>query len=132
MPVAASNLTPLEEELLDLRDTVDELRAEIRARDIAYAPLDAFPREWDLMRSERIALSALVRAGGAPISTAGLQVRLYGAEGRLNTLRVLISRLRSKVAKAGVEIRTFSGLGYALDPDSARRLRPYLSQPGHH
>lgn len=131
---ARSRLSPVEEELLDLRDLVDELKGEIRARDEAYARLDAFPPEWELKRAERLALSALARAGGSPVSSVGLRLRLYGdvCFSKDKTLHVTISRLRAKVAPAGVRIRALRHFGYTLEAGSLDRLRPFIAQTGHH
>lgn len=115
--------------------SVDELLARLRAvmrRPARLAPsvatlgplafnldersvtLDGAPL--DLPRRELLALEALMRRAGRTVSRPALEEAVYGFDDEIasNSLDAHISRLRRKLAPAGIEIHAMRGLGYLL------------------
>lgn len=70
----------------------------------------------DLPRRELLALEALMRRAGRTVSRAALEEAVYGFDDEIasNSLDAHISRLRRKLAPAGIEIHAMRGLGYLL------------------
>lgn len=70
----------------------------------------------DLTRRELLALEILVRRAGRTVARSALEEAVYGYDDEIasNTLDSHISRLRQKLASAGVEIHGIRGLGYLL------------------
>ncbi|KRA98471.1 two-component system response regulator [Devosia sp. Root685] len=70
----------------------------------------------DLTRREVLALEILVRRAGRTVSRSSLEEAVYGYDDEIasNSLDSHISRLRHKLASAGVEIHGIRGLGYLL------------------
>jgi two-component system, OmpR family, response regulator len=70
----------------------------------------------DLTRRELLALEILVRRAGRTVARSALEEAVYGYDEDIasNTLDSHISRLRSKLAGAGVEIHAIRGIGYLL------------------
>lgn len=82
-------------------------------------PLALLPREWAVLEvllrcAERVvskeAIIEAIAGRGKPLST--------------NTIETYVSRLRSKLAPAGVRIRTVHRVGYMLEPASADARAP--------
>ncbi|WP_354059588.1 response regulator transcription factor [Devosia sp. 2618] len=80
-----------------------------RAATVSGEPLE-------LTRRELLALEILVRRAGRTVSRSALEEAVYGFDDEIasNTLDAHISRLRRKLAGAGVEIHGIRGLGYLL------------------
>lgn len=78
------------------------------------ATLDGAPLE--LPRRELLALETLIRRAGRTVARAALEEAVYGFDDEIasNSLDAHISRLRRKLAPAGVEIHALRGLGYLL------------------
>lgn len=70
----------------------------------------------DLPRRELLALEALVCRYGRVIARRALEEAVYGYDDDIasNTLDAHISRLRRKLAPAGIEIHAMRGIGYLL------------------
>src|SRR5690606_14924405 len=87
-----------------LRFSLSERQAEIDGQ-----PLD-------LPRRELLALELLMRRAGRTVSRNALEEAVYGFDDEIssNSLDAHISRLRRKLAAAGVEIHAIRGLGYLL------------------
>lgn len=70
----------------------------------------------DLTRRELLALEVLVRRAGRTVARPALEEAVYGYDDEIasNTLDSHISRLRQKLASAGVEIHGIRGIGYLL------------------
>jgi two-component system OmpR family response regulator len=70
-----------------------------------------------LPRREVALFECLLDHGGRIVSKDRIVEALYGvgADVETNAVELLVSRLRRKLAGAGVEIRTARGLGYVLD-----------------
>jgi two-component system, OmpR family, response regulator len=70
----------------------------------------------DLTRRELLALEILIRRAGRAVARSALEEAVYGYEEEIasNTLDSHISRLRTKLGGAGVEIHAIRGLGYLL------------------
>lgn len=70
----------------------------------------------DLTRRELLALEILVRRAGRTVARSALEEAVYGYDDEIasNTLDSHISRLRQKLASAGVEIHGIRGIGYLL------------------
>jgi len=75
----------------------------------------------DLTRTEYMVLAALIERCGKVVSKTQLFEQIYAWEDNagLSALEVYVSRLRKKLDKAGVRIRTIRGLGYLLEPSTA-------------
>ena len=87
-------------------------RAQIDGEDI-----DLTPREWGV-------LEYLLLRAGQVVSKEQMLQALCGWDASLthNTIEVYVSRLRSKLQKADIKIRTVRGFGYMVDdPDAASR-----------
>jgi DNA-binding response OmpR family regulator len=69
-----------------------------------------------LTRREVLALEVLVRRAGRTVARGALEEAVYGFDDEIasNTLDAHISRLRRKLAPAGVEIHSIRGIGYLL------------------
>jgi len=82
------------------------------------ASIDGRPME--LPRRELLALEVLVRRAGRTVARDALEDAVYGFDDEIasNTLDSHISRLRRKLAEAGVEIHGIRGLGYLLKATS--------------
>ncbi len=67
-------------------------------------------------RRELLALEALMRRAGRTVSRDALQEAVYGFDDDIasNALDAHISRLRRKLAPAGVQIHGIRGIGYLL------------------
>jgi DNA-binding response OmpR family regulator len=70
----------------------------------------------DLTRRELLALEILVRRAGRTVSRSALEEAVYGYDEEIasNSLDSHISRLRSKLNDADVDIHAIRGLGYLL------------------
>ena len=79
---------------------------------LAGEPLALSPREHGLLR-------ALIVRSGEPMGRAQLLERVFGDEEEVQpaALDVLMHRLRRRLEGSGVHIRTYRGLGHALEPD---------------
>ena len=87
-------------------------RAQIDGEDI-----DLTPREWGV-------LEYLLLRAGQVVSKEQMLQALCGWDASLthNTIEVYVSRLRAKLQKADIKIRTVRGFGYMVDdPDAASR-----------
>ena len=75
-------------------------------------PLELSVREWAV-------LEYLLQHGGRVVSKQQIidAILPYGDELTLNAVEVYISRVRLKIADAGVSIRTIRGFGYMLEQD---------------
>jgi DNA-binding response OmpR family regulator len=74
----------------------------------------------DLPRRELLVLEALLRRRGRTVQRAALEEAVYGIDDEIqsNALDTHVSRLRRKLADAGVEIHGLRGIGYLLRPAS--------------
>ena len=74
----------------------------------------------DLPRRELLALETLIRRAGRIVARNALEEAVYGFDDDIasNTLDSHISRLRKKLAPAGVQILAMRGLGYIIKAGS--------------
>ncbi|MBY0239064.1 MAG: response regulator transcription factor [Burkholderiaceae bacterium] len=81
-----------------------------RAR-VGERPIDLSAREWAV-------LEYLLQHGARVVSKQQIidAILPFGDDMTLNAVEVYISRLRLKIADAGVAIRTIRGFGYMLEP----------------
>jgi two-component system, OmpR family, response regulator len=84
---------------------------------------DAAPLE--LTRAEYMVLAALIERCGKVVSKAQLFEQLYDweADVGLSAVEVYVSRIRRKIDRSGVRVRTVRGLGYLLEPATVATLR---------
>ena len=88
-----------------------------RRAQIGGEDLDLTPREWGV-------LEYLLTRTGQVVSKEQMLQALCSWDDSLthNAIEVYISRLRSKLQKAGIKIRTVRGFGYMVeDPDAPAR-----------
>lgn len=73
-------------------------------------------RPLDLPRRELLVLEALILRSGRIVSREALEQAVYGYDDEIasNSLDSHISRLRRKIAPAGLEIHALRGIGYLL------------------
>ncbi|MHA6689758.1 response regulator transcription factor [Devosia sp. A449] len=97
--------------MLEHAVTVGRLKFDLNER---TALVDGKPLA--LPRRELLALEALVRRAGRTVARSSLVEAVYGFDDDIasNTLDAHISRLRRKLAAAGVEIHGIRGIGYLL------------------
>lgn len=78
----------------------------------------------DLPAREFEVLWELMTPPGRVVSKRSLSDKLSGFEDALgdNALEAFVSRLRKKLAGSGAAIRTLRGLGYVLEPETAKDL----------
>ena len=78
----------------------------------------------DLTRAEYMVLAALVERCGKVVSKSQLFEQLYDwdANAGLSAVEVYVSRIRRKIERAGVKVRTVRGLGYLLESTDAAAL----------
>jgi DNA-binding response OmpR family regulator len=76
---------------------------------------DGVPLE--LTRAEYMVLAALVERCGKVVSKSQLFEQLYNwdANAGLSAVEVYVSRIRRKIERSGVRVRTVRGLGYLLE-----------------
>lgn len=74
-------------------------------------------RPLDLTRAEYMVLAALIERAGKVVPKAKLFDQLYDweADTELSAIEVFVSRIRKKIDRTGVRIRTVRGLGYLLE-----------------
>ena len=74
-------------------------------------------RPLDLTRAEFMVLAALIERAGKVVPKAKLFDQLYDweTETGLSAVEVFVSRIRRKIDRSGVRIRTVRGLGYLLE-----------------
>jgi two-component system OmpR family response regulator len=74
-------------------------------------------RPLELTRTEFMVLAALIERAGKVVPKAKLFDQLYDweTEAGLSAVEVFISRIRRKIDRTGVRIRTVRGLGYLLE-----------------
>jgi two-component system OmpR family response regulator len=91
--------------------TVDVAAKRIRIRD---RPVDLTPREWAL-------LELFLKHPGRVLSKDQIAESLFSVDEQLsaNAIEVHVSRLRTKIESAGVQIRTVRGFGYLWEGDDA-------------
>lgn len=79
----------------------------------------------DLTRAEYMVLAALVERCGKVVSKSQLFEQLYDwdANAGLSAVEVYVSRIRRKIERTGVRVRTVRGLGYLLESPDAAGLR---------
>jgi len=110
-------MTPLEDEVLDLRDQVYELLELNRKLLEAVAPTGAiFPPVWQLNPQQTIALALLWMRPG-PVQSRLLHASITDTPVHADDspiVRVTIYRLRQKLERFGIEIKTHSGHGYEI------------------
>ncbi|MBK4739087.1 response regulator transcription factor [Noviherbaspirillum pedocola] len=87
-----------------------KLDAAARRATVHGMPIDLSAREWAI-------LEYLLRNTGRVVSKQQIidAILPWGEEVTLNAVEVYLSRIRSKLADAGVAIRTVRGFGYMLD-----------------
>jgi len=87
--------------------TIDFATKRVRVRE---QPIDLTPREWGL-------LEMFLTHQGRVLSKDQLADGLYASEEQLspNAIEAHVSRLRNKIARAGVHVRTVRGFGYLLE-----------------
>jgi len=87
--------------------TVDTASKRVRVHD---KPVDVTPREWSL-------LELFLSRPGRVLSKDQIAENLFTVDEQLspNAIEVHVSRLRSKIEPAGVNIRTVRGFGYMLE-----------------
>lgn len=120
MSVAASKLTPEQEEILTLRDRVfdlEEENADLKRILSGSDELVQYPPEWRLTRVESIILASLMSAPEGRRTREAILARLYPhheQDGSPNILSVFMTRIRTKLEPFGVQIATRRGYGYEL------------------
>ncbi len=74
-----------------------------------------------LSSREHVLLRALIARSGEPMSRQQLTERVFGDEEDVQpgALDVVMHRLRKRLDGSGVQIQTYRGLGYALEPVAA-------------
>lgn len=77
-------------------------------------PVDLSAREWAV-------LEYLIQNASRVVSKQQIidAILPWGEEVTLNAVEVYVSRIRSKIASAGIAIKTIRGFGYLLEPASA-------------
>jgi len=87
--------------------TVDASAKRVRVND---KPVDVTPREWAL-------LELFMTRPGRVLSKEQIAEQLFTVDEQLspNAIEVHVSRLRSKIEAAGVQIRTVRGFGYLFE-----------------
>jgi two-component system OmpR family response regulator len=75
----------------------------------------------DLTRAEYVVLAALMERCGKVVSKPQLFDQLYDwdANAGLSAVEVFVSRIRRKIERSGVKVRTIRGLGYLLESAEA-------------
>jgi len=81
-----------------------------RSARLAGEPLELTPREWAILECMMLKAPAVVSKERLVQTLAG-----WSADITPNAVEVHVSRLRAKVEKGGVQIRTVRGIGYRLD-----------------
>ena len=128
-------LTPLEEEVLDLRDRVAdqaeriaELEEAVRQRDEAFAPAIMFPAAMRLTEHEAVVLAALWTSRTPCVRRAALATRLWpdAPETDPHGVDVLVCRMRRKLEPFTITVATLFQQGYALTRAGREKLGAIL------
>lgn len=124
-PPRCLNEAPSDQVVRSLRERVDLLEEMVRQYREANESIAAYPLAWKLTRKEASLLARLQRAKGEAVSKENLMVALYGLEVDVEPkiIDVFVCKIRRKVSGAGIEIKTFWGLGYRLTLESVAELR---------
>lgn len=115
------SLTDVENELLDLRDEVYDLRQSNKKLMEALIPTGAvYPHEWGLTAQQATVLTTLWMSL-RPISIESLEtlLRKQGSIAKKRILPVIILNLRQRT---GLTISTIFGFGYEMPPESKTAL----------
>lgn len=128
---APAALTWEQQEILDLRDKVDDLQQEnehlrsLLSGAAAVSRVDRLSCEFGLTKAEAAVLWSLISSAPGFRSKEAL---LYAARRRdeagetSNLVSVVISSLRKKVATRGVVIKTVWGTGYRIEQQSRVKI----------
>ena len=124
-PLRCLDEAPSDQVVRSLRERIDLLEEMVRQYREANESIAAYPLAWKLTRKEASLLARLQRAKGEAVSKENLMVALYGLEVDVEPkiIDVFVCKIRRKVSGAGIEIRTFWGLGYRLTLESVAELR---------
>lgn len=134
---APAALTWEQQEILDLRDKVDDLEQEnehlrsLLSGGAATNTVDRLSCEFDLTKAESAVLWSLV---SSPSGFRSKEALLYAARRRdeageaSNLVSVVISSLRKKVATRGVVIKTVWGTGYRIEQQSKVKIQRVLAK----
>lgn len=125
-------LAPIEEEVLDLRDTVAEQAETIRQLREALAPAIAFPSAWKLSPKEAVLLAALYASPASHMTRAALVEACADTADPddpvgIDVIDVRVCHIRRKLP--AVTIRTVRGVGYGLTPEGRAEIDRALARP---
>lgn len=126
MPAAPATLTPLENEVLTLRDRVFELEEELRALREAVTPKVDWPAEWGFTNGEAKVLHAIHSGRGRRFNRQQLLSRVYGydCEFDANLISVHVCRIKRKLRIRGLNhiIEGRQSYGYSMSPETIAYL----------
>lgn len=103
---------------------LDLLRARVAYLEDALCPAIEMPREWRLTASQCIIMSVLAKREIA--TRNAIMAALYGHDpdgGSPKSIDVQIYQMRKKLARFGVEIKTYRYVGYSLNSEARAMVR---------
>ena len=111
-------------EMERLQDQVDSLTEEVAFLRRSLGMMTQAPAKWGLTNKENRLWGRLLLGG--VVTHMALTDALYDLDRDgpdSNTVRVLVHRLRKRIAPHGLEIENHNGLGYSLPPETIERYR---------
>lgn len=124
-------LTAEQNELLDLRDKVQDQAEEIlQLKQQLLGTDNAMPAEWCLTPAEEKIVACLFAARGAVRTREQLFHAFADAESEVDIkiVDVHISRIRKKLVRFNVHVKTVWGTGYQLDSAALRAVGSALGE----
>jgi DNA-binding response OmpR family regulator len=114
-----------------LRAENESLRVQLRQAKRALQPARYFPFEWGLTQLETRILDYLYQQK-APVKPQRVLDAIYIPYGRepayMSTVGVCIHRMRKKLSRFGIDIRTEFGFGYYLTPTSRDIIKDFINE----
>lgn len=108
-----------------------ELEAEVAALRSILRPPVLFRPEWGLTKFQGRLLAVLIERDIVTFEQAVVAVGSDSPADPENTIRTMVSYMRPKLQKAGIEILSVRGVGYYLDPASREKAKAGLIASGH-
>lgn len=120
------------EEIVRLRNRVEQLEAENRWLRDVITPRDSRFRSIGIRPKERIILCRIYDMSPVPVCSESLMATadLMDNEYAENSLKVHICKVRKKLALIGAEIKVIWGVGYFIDEYSRAILSRVIEREG--
>ena len=113
-----------------MREENDELAERIlQLEEILYGKCETYQHDYGLTMGEAVVFSVIVSRDLAPREAilSAIQHR-FGKDPHHKIIDVHMSRLRRKLARFGIEVKTIRGVGFMLDRHVRHQIRAHTEQ----